>query len=60
MRDPREGDGKGLQQFDEVIGGRFSFYIGGEGEDNLGKFLLFDASKQLLDAQIVGTHMIER
>jgi hypothetical protein len=49
-----------LQEIDEVICGRLTFDVGGEGENNLGELFFFRAIDQLFDAQIFGTNMIER
>ena len=49
-----------FQQLDQIICRRFAFHIGGQRENDLGKFLALDALEQFLDPQIFRTDVIER
>jgi hypothetical protein len=60
VSDSGECDWEWLEQFHEVIGGRLAFHVGGEGQNNLGKFLFLDPLEEFLYPEIVGADVIKR
>ena len=60
LRDARDGDGKGLEQFRDIVCRRIALHIRAEREDDFGKMCVLHACDQRRDAQIVRTDVIER
>src|SRR5436190_22984478 len=55
-----DGDGQAAEETGQVVGGCFTFHVGAQGEDDFrGRFGL-DALEQGIDAQVLGSDMIER
>ena len=60
MRDAGEGNAKRREDFGEVVRRRLAFDIGAERENHLGRAIFFDPPEKRIDAELLGTDVVER
>ena len=55
-----KGNSRRHKKFCQIIGGRFPFNIGAEGEDHFGGPVFFNPAEKRLNAELLGAYVIER